>query len=44
MGCAVVHLGYITSGFVFVLDRRQGRIIDFDGAASMEKKKQEGYF
>ena len=23
---------------------RQGRIIDFDGAASMEKKKQEGYF
>jgi sulfate adenylyltransferase subunit 2 len=23
---------------------RQGRIIDFDAAASMEKKKQEGYF
>ncbi|HUF96569.1 MAG TPA: sulfate adenylyltransferase subunit CysD [Ilumatobacter sp.] len=23
---------------------RQGRIIDFDGAASMEKKKQDGYF
>ena len=23
---------------------RQGRIIDRDGAASMEKKKQEGYF
>jgi len=23
---------------------REGRIIDFDGAASMEKKKQEGYF
>jgi len=23
---------------------RQGRIIDHDGAASMEKKKQEGYF
>lgn len=23
---------------------RQGRVIDFDGAASMEKKKQEGYF
>ena len=23
---------------------RQGRIIDLDGAASMEKKKQEGYF
>ena len=23
---------------------RQGRVIDFDTAASMEKKKQEGYF
>ena len=23
---------------------RQGRVIDFDGAGSMEKKKQEGYF
>ena len=23
---------------------RQGRVIDYDGAASMEKKKQEGYF
>ena len=23
---------------------REGRIIDFDGAGSMEKKKQEGYF
>jgi sulfate adenylyltransferase subunit 2 len=23
---------------------RQGRVIDHDGAASMEKKKQEGYF
>jgi sulfate adenylyltransferase subunit 2 len=23
---------------------RQGRLIDFDGAASMERKKQEGYF
>lgn len=23
---------------------RQGRLIDFDGAASMEQKKQEGYF
>ena len=23
---------------------RQGRIIDFDSAGSMEKKKQEGYF
>ena len=23
---------------------RQGRLIDIDGAASMERKKQEGYF
>ena len=23
---------------------REGRSIDFDGSASMEKKKQEGYF
>ena len=23
---------------------RQGRVIDFDSTASMEKKKQEGYF
>ena len=23
---------------------RQGRIIDYDSSASMEKKKQEGYF
>ena len=23
---------------------RQGRVIDFDSSASMEKKKQEGYF
>jgi sulfate adenylyltransferase subunit 2 len=23
---------------------RQGRLIDHDGAASMERKKQEGYF
>ena len=23
---------------------RQGRIIDHDGASSMERKKQEGYF
>ena len=30
-----------------LLDRtseRQGRVIDFDEAASMEKKKREGYF
>jgi sulfate adenylyltransferase subunit 2 len=23
---------------------RQGRVIDYDSAASMEKKKREGYF
>jgi sulfate adenylyltransferase subunit 2 len=23
---------------------REGRVVDQDGAASMEKKKQEGYF
>jgi sulfate adenylyltransferase subunit 2 len=23
---------------------RQGRVIDYDGSSSMEKKKQEGYF
>jgi sulfate adenylyltransferase subunit 2 len=23
---------------------RQGRVIDFDASASMEQKKQEGYF
>jgi sulfate adenylyltransferase subunit 2 len=26
------------------LSERQGRVIDFDASASMEKKKQEGYF
>ena len=30
-------LGAITS-------ERQGRVIDHDGAGSMERKKQEGYF
>ena len=29
---------------VATTSERQGRIIDYDGAASMEKKKQEGYF
>jgi sulfate adenylyltransferase subunit 2 len=29
---------------VATTSERQGRIIDHDGAASMEKKKQEGYF
>jgi sulfate adenylyltransferase subunit 2 len=23
---------------------RQGRVIDYDGAASMEEKKRDGYF
>jgi sulfate adenylyltransferase subunit 2 len=26
------------------MSERQGRVIDHDGAASMEQKKQEGYF
>jgi sulfate adenylyltransferase subunit 2 len=26
------------------LSERQGRLIDRDGAASMERKKREGYF
>ena len=26
------------------VSERQGRVIDFDTSASMEKKKQEGYF
>jgi sulfate adenylyltransferase subunit 2 len=29
---------------VATTSERQGRMIDYDGAASMEKKKQEGYF
>ena len=29
---------------VVTTSERQGRVIDHDGAASMEKKKQEGYF
>ena len=29
---------------VTTLSERQGRAIDYDEAASMEKKKQEGYF
>ena len=28
LGCAVVHLGYITSAFVFVCDRQQHRFIE----------------
>jgi sulfate adenylyltransferase subunit 2 len=29
---------------VTTVSERQGRVIDHDSAASMEKKKQEGYF
>jgi sulfate adenylyltransferase subunit 2 len=29
---------------VTTMSERQGRVIDHDAAASMEKKKQEGYF
>ena len=29
---------------VATTSERQGRVIDFDASASMEKKKQEGYF
>ena len=29
---------------VTTLSERQGRVIDHDATASMEKKKQEGYF
>lgn len=37
-------LGVIQEMLLATTSERQGRIIDFDGAASMEKKKQEGYF
>jgi sulfate adenylyltransferase subunit 2 len=36
--------GIIQEMLLPTTSERQGRIIDFDGAASMEKKKQEGYF
>ncbi len=36
--------GVIQEMLLATTSERQGRIIDFDGAASMEKKKQEGYF
>ena len=36
--------GIIQEMLLTTTSERQGRIIDFDGAASMEKKKQEGYF
>jgi sulfate adenylyltransferase subunit 2 len=36
--------GIITEVLLTTSSERQGRVIDHDGAASMEKKKQEGYF
>jgi sulfate adenylyltransferase subunit 2 len=36
--------GIIQEMLLATTSERQGRIIDFDSAASMEKKKQEGYF
>ncbi len=35
----VIEEMLLTSG-----SEREGRVIDYDSAASMEKKKQEGYF
>jgi sulfate adenylyltransferase subunit 2 len=36
--------GIIQEMLLATTSERQGRMIDFDGAGSMEKKKQEGYF
>ena len=36
--------GVIQEMLLATTSERQGRVIDHDGAASMEKKKQEGYF
>ena len=36
--------GIIQEMLLATTSERQGRVIDFDGSASMEKKKQEGYF
>jgi sulfate adenylyltransferase subunit 2 len=36
--------GIIQEMLLTTTSERQGRVIDFDGTASMEKKKQEGYF
>jgi sulfate adenylyltransferase subunit 2 len=36
--------GVIQEMLLATTSERQGRVIDFDGAASMEKKKREGYF
>jgi sulfate adenylyltransferase subunit 2 len=37
-------LGIIQEMLLTTSSERQGRVIDHDGSASMEKKKQEGYF
>jgi len=36
--------GIIQEMLLTTTSERQGRVIDFDSSASMEKKKQEGYF
>ena len=36
--------GIIQEMLLATTSERQGRIIDFDSSACMEKKKQEGYF
>jgi sulfate adenylyltransferase subunit 2 len=36
--------GIIQEMLLATSSEREGRIIDFDGTASMEKKKQQGYF
>ena len=41
---AVTLTDIIQEMLLATTSERQGRIIDFDGAASMEKKKQDGYF
>ena len=37
-------VGIIQEMLLTTTSERQGRVIDHDAAASMEKKKQEGYF
>ena len=37
-------LAIIQEMLLTTTSERQGRVIDHDAAASMEKKKQEGYF
>lgn len=41
---ATTLTGIIQEMLLATTSERQGRVIDFDGAASMEKKKQAGYF